>query len=68
VPEFAPILPGLLARQGRVAEAITGLERARREANNQGQVAAWATLSTELAALELRRESLHRGLHGRQCR
>lgn len=58
VPEFAPILPGLLARQGRVAEAITRLERARREARNRGQVAAWASLSTEVAELELRRGNL----------
>jgi CHAT domain-containing protein len=58
VPEYAPILPGLLARQGRVADAIPGLERARREASDRGQVAAWATLSAELAVLELRRGNL----------
>lgn len=58
VPEFAPLLPGVLARHGRVAEAATELARARDRAGRQGQVAAWATLSGEAAALELRRGNL----------
>jgi tetratricopeptide (TPR) repeat protein len=53
VPEFAPLLPGILARHGRLAEAVGELARARERAAGQGQAAAWATLSVELAQLEL---------------
>ncbi len=53
-PEFAPILPGLLARLGRWREAATALAPARDRAARQGQVAAWATLTGELGVLELR--------------
>ena len=54
VPEFAPLRPGILARHGRVAEAVVELARARERAADQGQVAAWATLSVDLAQLQLR--------------
>lgn len=54
-PEFAPLLPGLLARHGRLAEAASELAPARNRAIAGGQVAAWATLSAELAMLELHR-------------
>ncbi len=53
-PEMAPIVPGLLARTGRIREAAAGIERARRVALARGQAAAWATLSADLAALLLR--------------
>jgi CHAT domain-containing protein len=53
-PEVAPLLPGLLARTGRVREAEGELQRARGVARLHGQVAGWATLSAELAALLLR--------------
>lgn len=53
-PEVAPLLPGLLARTGRVREAAGELERTRRVAAGRGQTAGWATLSVELAALLLR--------------
>jgi len=54
-PEFAPLLPGMLTRLGRFAEAEVELAHARERAVGHGQVAAWATLSTDLAVLELRR-------------
>lgn len=53
-PEVAPLLPGLLARTGRVREAEGELQRARGVARLRGQIAGWATLSAELAALLLR--------------
>ena len=53
-PEIAPLLPGILARHGRVGEAAVELARARERAADQGQVAAWATLSVDLARLQLR--------------
>ena len=54
VPEFAPLVPGILARHGRVIEAVAELARARERAADQGQVAAWAALSVDLAQLQLR--------------
>lgn len=52
-PEVAPLLPGLLARMGRVREAAREIERARRAALTRGQTAAWATLSADLSGLLL---------------
>ena len=57
-PEFAPLLPGILARHGRFAEATTRLAPARDRADGRGQVAAWASLSVELAELMLRQGNL----------
>jgi len=57
-PEFAPLLPGVLARQGRFVAAAAALAPARQRAQADGQVAAWATLSAELALLDLRRGRL----------
>lgn len=51
-PEHRPLLPGVLARAGRHAEALRQLERTRRQAAERGQVASWARLSTELARVE----------------
>lgn len=54
-PENTPLLPGLLARIGRMAEGLHALERARAEARARGQEAAFATLSREWAELALRK-------------
>jgi len=48
-PEYRALLPGVLARAGRYAEAVEGFERARRSAAERGQRASWARLTTELA-------------------
>ncbi len=59
-PEDAPILPGLLARAGRVDEAIRELRTARDAARANGQVAAWAGLTFEAAAIQLERGNVDR--------
>jgi CHAT domain-containing protein len=56
-PEATPILPGVLARAGRLEEARGALQNARREAAERGQVAGWARLLLEASELELRRGS-----------
>ncbi len=58
-PEIAPLLPGVLARHGRWREAAAALAPARDRAAQQGQVAAWATLTGELGVLELRQGHLN---------
>jgi CHAT domain-containing protein/tetratricopeptide (TPR) repeat protein len=52
-PERAPLLPGLLARLGRRAEAVREYERAAAAAAGRGQPAAWSRLAAQLAALRL---------------
>jgi tetratricopeptide (TPR) repeat protein len=54
-PEYRALLPGVLARAGRYAEAVEGFERARRSAAERGQRASWARLTTELARVLLDR-------------
>lgn len=54
-PEKRPLLPGVLARMGRHAEAAAALEAARRAAAAKAQVAGWARLSAELADVEYQR-------------
>jgi CHAT domain-containing protein/tetratricopeptide (TPR) repeat protein len=51
-PEFRPLLPALLARSGRWAQARVELGRARTAAVERGQAAAWARLTLDLANLE----------------
>lgn len=50
-PEGRPLLPGVLARSGRVAEAERALGEARARALERGQVAAWARLALDEADL-----------------
>ncbi len=59
VPEFRPLLPGLLVRNGRVREAEVELAAARRAATERGGLAGWARLTLDLAELRYRR-----GAHG----
>lgn len=59
-PENMPLLPGLLARAGRPDEAAAALRTAREAARARGQVASWAKLTLELAALELERGAFAR--------
>lgn len=54
-PEHRPLLPGVLARSGRIAESISRFEEARRTAAGRGQRAAWARLTLEEAVLEYHR-------------
>lgn len=53
-PESSPVLPAVLAAVGAPDSARNAFESARAVVALHGQVAAWATLSTDLAALELR--------------
>jgi tetratricopeptide (TPR) repeat protein len=59
-PEHRALLPGVLARAGRYAEAVEGFERARRGAAERGQIAGWARLSVELARVTHDRGQLQR--------
>lgn len=61
-PEVRPLLPGVLARMGRLDEAVTRLEAARREAAFHSRRAAWGRLTSELAAAELARGNDERAL------
>ena len=54
-PEQAPLLPGLLARNGRSREALLEFDHARAEAARDGQLGAWVGLTVELAEMELDR-------------
>lgn len=56
-PEHAPIVPGVQARGGRLAEAAGEFQRAREAARRRGQTAAWARLTLEAASLELERDA-----------
>src|SRR2546430_6813215 len=53
IPESAPLLPRVFRSLGRNDEARTELETARSVALRRGQVAAWASLTLELAQLAL---------------
>lgn len=57
-PEWRPLLPGVLARAGRIDEAVMEFTRAREDAYRQGRSAGWARLSLELAQLEAARGAL----------
>jgi CHAT domain-containing protein/tetratricopeptide (TPR) repeat protein len=61
-PESIPLLPGIYARNGHASAAIVELERGRARAHERGQVASWATLSLQLAELELERDNHQRAL------
>lgn len=54
-PENRPLLPGVLARSGRLDEAAANLRKARLGALRRGQRAAWGRLTLELGELEGRR-------------
>jgi tetratricopeptide (TPR) repeat protein len=54
-PEYRPLLPGILARTGRDAEARRAFREARSDVGRNGQTASWARLSTEQARWELER-------------
>lgn len=62
LPEARPLLPGVLARLGKLDEAVTRLEAARREADFHSRRAAWGRLTSELAAAELARGNAERAL------
>lgn len=51
-PEDTPLVPGLLARSGRPAEAEGALAAAREGARARGQLAGWAELTLEMSELE----------------
>lgn len=59
-PESSPVLPAVLAAIAPVDSARRAFETARSEVALHGQVAAWAALSADLAALELRAGALRR--------
>ena len=52
-PESAPLLPTVMARTGARNNARLAFEQARVVVDRHGQVAAWASLTADLAALEL---------------
>lgn len=52
-PESAPLLPMVMARTASRAEARRSFDTARRATAGAGQVAAWAALTADLAALEI---------------
>ncbi|HEX9564094.1 MAG TPA: CHAT domain-containing protein, partial [Gemmatimonadaceae bacterium] len=54
-PESAPLLPSVLASVGETERARAAFQEARATVARHGQVAAWAALTTDLAALELKR-------------
>lgn len=53
-PESPPMRPAVLAAVGSIDSARLAFEAARAEVSRHGQVAAWAALTADLAALELR--------------
>ncbi|MGQ0642118.1 MAG: CHAT domain-containing protein [Gemmatimonadaceae bacterium] len=55
IPESAPLLPGVLAKTGRFAEAKDALSRTRTALARRGQTTALANVTLELAELELTR-------------
>jgi CHAT domain-containing protein/Tfp pilus assembly protein PilF len=57
-PEWRPLLPGVLARTGRIDEAVREFARAREQAYREGRAAGWARLSLELADVEAARGGL----------
>lgn len=59
-PEYRPLLPGVLARAGRVDEAAATLQSARVDAHRRGQRAAWGRLTLEFADLEGHRGEFER--------
>jgi CHAT domain-containing protein len=52
VPESAALLPGVLAKTGRIAQARRAFDVARSDVGSHGQLAAWAALTLQLAELE----------------
>lgn len=55
-PEHAPMLPGVLARSGRRAEAERAYERSLALLARRGQPAAWADVAAQLALLRMERD------------